>query len=165
MRKFEISADSTCDLYFDEIKKYEIDVAPLDFVLTKGDEVIEQKDNFKTKEEYLEFYNKLKNGYLAKTSILNLQAHIDLFTSMAERGVKKALHICQSYGLSPTLDNANKAIEIVRIGDAYYAIAMGKDEINLICKLDENELKINEPEPIVKVDSFKELFEKVKKKQ
>ena len=114
MRKFEISADSTCDLYFDEIKKYEIDVAPLDFVLTKGDEVIEQKDNFKTKEEYLEFYNKLKNGYLAKTSILNLQAHIDLFTSMAERGVKKALHICQSYGLSPTLDNANKAIEIVK---------------------------------------------------
>ena len=114
MRKFEISSDSTCDLYFDEIKQYEIDVAPLDYVITKGDEVIEQKDNFKTKEEYYEFYNKLKNGYLAKTSILNLQAHIDLFTSIAERGVKNLLHICQSYGLSPTLDNANKAIEIVK---------------------------------------------------
>lgn len=58
-----------------------------------------------------------------------------------------------------------KAIEIVRIGDAYYALALGKDEINLICKLDESELKFAEPQPMIKTDSFKELFEKVKKKQ
>ncbi len=60
---------------------------------------------------------------------------------------------------------STKAIEIVRIGDAYYALAIGKDEINLICKLNEDELKFNEPQPIVTADSFKELFEKVKKKK
>ena len=113
-RKFEISADSTCDLYCDEIKKYEIDVAPLDYVVTKDDEVVEERDNYTSYDQYVEFYNKLKNGCLAKTSILNVQAHIDLFTSLAKRGVKNLLHICQGYGLSPTLDNANKAIDIVK---------------------------------------------------
>lgn len=33
---------------------------------------------------------------------------------MAEDGVKNALHISQSKGLSPTIDNANRAIEIVK---------------------------------------------------
>lgn len=113
-RKFEISADSTCDLYCDEIKKYDISVAPLDYVVTKDDEVIEEKDNYTSYDQYVDFYSRLKNGCLAKTSILNVQAHVDLFTTLAKRGVKNLLHICQSYGLSPTLDNANKAIEIVK---------------------------------------------------
>jgi fatty acid-binding protein DegV len=33
---------------------------------------------------------------------------------MAEDGVTEALHIAQSDGLSPTIDNANKAIELVK---------------------------------------------------
>ena len=37
-----------------------------------------------------------------------------LFTKMAEDGVKTALHITQSAGLSPTIDNANKAMELVK---------------------------------------------------
>ncbi len=114
MRKFEISTDSTCDLYCDEIKKYEIDVAALEYVVTKDDDLSEEKDCYKSYDEYVNFYERLKAGAMAKTSILNVQAHIDLFTAMAKRGVKTAIHICQSYGLSPTLDNANKAIEEVK---------------------------------------------------
>ena len=114
MRKFEISTDSTCDLFTNEYKQLEIDVEPLNFVVSKDDELIEEKDCFTERCQYVEFFNKLRNGYMAKTSILNLQAHIDLFTRMAKRGVKQALHISQGYGLSPTVDNANEAIKIVK---------------------------------------------------
>ena len=114
MRKFEISADSTCDLYADEIKQYEIDVAPLEYVISNGDDMEVELDNYASKDDYFNFYDRLKKGAIAKTSILNVQAHVDLFTKMAERGVKEAIHISQGYGLSPTVDNANKAIEIVK---------------------------------------------------
>lgn len=114
MSKFEISADSTCDLYSDEIKNYGIYVAPLEYVISKGDTLDVGVDNFTKMEQYEEFYKKLKDGYIAKTSVLNVQAHVDLFTKMAKAGIKNAIHITQGYGLSPTLDNANAAIEIVK---------------------------------------------------
>lgn len=114
MRKFEISTDSNCDLYADEIAKYEIYVGHLNYVMSKGDDFSDNLDNFTEYSQYVDFYNKLRDGYVAKTSILSLQAHIDLFTEMAQKGIKNALHIAQSKGLSPTIDNANKAIEIVK---------------------------------------------------
>lgn len=114
MRNFEISTDSNCDLYADEIKKYEIYVGHLNYTMSKGDELTDNLDKFTQYSQYVDFYNKLRNGYIAKTSILSLQAHIDLFTEMAKKGIKNALHISQSKGLSPTIDNANKAIEIVK---------------------------------------------------
>ena len=114
MRMFEISADSTCDLYADEIKQYEIDVAPLEYVSSNGDNMEVELDNYASKDDYFNFYDRLKKGAIAKTSILNVQAHLDLFTKIAERGVKESIHISQGYGLSPTVDNANKAIEIVK---------------------------------------------------
>ena len=114
MKTFEISTDSNCDLYADEIKDLGIYVGHLNYTMSKGNELNEYLDKFEKPEEYVEFFNKIRNGYVAKTSILSLQAHIDLFTEMAKAGVKKALHIAQSDGLSPTIDNANKAIEIVK---------------------------------------------------
>lgn len=45
---------------------------------------------------------------------MNVDTHVAMFREMAQKGIKNALHIAQSYGLSPTLDNANKAIEIVK---------------------------------------------------
>lgn len=114
MRQFEISADSTCDLYRKESEKLGVYIGRLNFVVEHGKETTEYLDDFSTYEEYVEFYQKLRNGAVARTSILNLQAHIDLFTKMAEDGVKNALHFSQSKGLSPTIDNAIKAIEIVK---------------------------------------------------
>ncbi len=110
MRNFEICADSTCDFYSDEIKLAEIFVAPLEYTLSHGKELSVHTDDFKTMQEYLDFYHKLRSGVVAKTSILNVESHIELFTKMAKAGVKNALHISQGYGLSPTLDNANTAI-------------------------------------------------------
>ncbi|MBP5651518.1 MAG: DegV family protein [Clostridia bacterium] len=112
--KFVVSTDSTADLYADEMKKLGVWVGPLTFTLEKNNVLTEHLDNFQNEQEYIDFYNKLREGYVAKTSILSVQAHIDLFTSMAKAGVKHALHLTQSYGLSPTLDNANKALAIVK---------------------------------------------------
>ena len=115
MRDFEISTDSNCDLYADEIKNLGIFVGHLSYTITTKDgQLTEYLDNYTNYQQYVDFFNLLRNGCVAKTSILSLQAHIDLFTEMAKKGIKKALHIAQSDGLSPTIDNANKAIEIVK---------------------------------------------------
>ena len=114
MKNFGISTDSNCDLYAEEIKKLQIYVGHLSYTIEKGKETEEYTDNFTDYKQYVDFYAELRNGGVARTSILSLQAHIDLFTKMAEDGVKVALHIAQSVGLSPTIDNANKAIEIVK---------------------------------------------------
>jgi len=114
MKKFAISTDSNCDLYANEIETLGIYVGKLTFSIEKDNILQEHLDDFINYQEYVDFYNKLRNGWVARTSILNLQSHIDLFTKMAEDGVECALHIAQSQGLSPTIDNANKAIEIVK---------------------------------------------------
>ena len=114
MKQFDISADSTCDLYKDEVKELGVYIGRLNFVIEQGKDTEEYLDDFNSYEEYVEFYKRLRNGAVARTSILNLQAHIDLFTEMAEAGVKNALHFAQSKGLSPTIDNAVEAIRIVK---------------------------------------------------
>ena len=114
MNKFAVSTDSNCDLFADEIKNLNVYVGHLSYTIEKNKKIEEYEDNFTEPQQYIDFYNELRNGGVARTSILSLQAHVDLFTKMAEDGVKVALHIAQSAGLSPTIDNANKAIEIVK---------------------------------------------------
>ncbi len=55
----------------------------------------------------------------------------------------------------------NKALEIVRIGDDFYCIGVGKDEVNLIAKLDKEKIKIETPENTTSFsDSFKKILDK-----
>lgn len=114
MKQFDISTDSTCDLYADEYQKLDVYVGKLNYTIEKKGDLNEYVDDFKCYDDYVNFYNELRLGGIAKTTILNLQAHIDLFTQMAEKGIVNALHISQSDGLSPTIDNAKRAIEIVK---------------------------------------------------
>ena len=114
MENYIISTDSTSDFYEEEIQKLNLYVGKLNYTMTKGTETTEYLDDFKSYEDYVSFYNELRNGVVSKTSILNLQAHIDLFTKMAEDGVKNAIHITQGMGLSPTVTNAEMAIEEVK---------------------------------------------------
>ena len=114
MKQFAISTDSTCDLYSNEIEQLDIRVGKLTYVVEKNDNVEEYLDDFKCYQDYVDFYNMLRMGAKSSTSILNLQAHIDLFMEMAKSGIKNVLHIAQSDGLSPTIVNAKKAIEIVK---------------------------------------------------
>lgn len=55
---------------------------------------------------------------------------------------------------------SNKLIEIVRIGDRYFALALGKDEVNLISELDKDSLSFDVGQK--PSFSFKEFLEKAK---
>lgn len=114
MEKYAISTDSTSDFYANEVEQLGIYVGRLNYTITENNVLSEYLDDFKDYNEYVDYFTRLKKGGIAKTSILNLQAHIDLFTKMAEDGVKQAIHISQAMGLSPTLVNAQKAIEEVK---------------------------------------------------
>lgn len=56
----------------------------------------------------------------------------------------------------------NKYIEIVKIGDEYFALAIGKDNVEVISKLNEESLNLN-AENAQEVTSFKDILEKFKK--
>ena len=109
-----ISTDSTSDFYSDEIKSLNLYIGHLNFTITENGKTEEYLDKFTKYNEYVDYYNRLDKGGIAKTSILNLQAHIDLFTKMAEDGIVNAIHITQGMGLSPTLTNAQEAIKEVK---------------------------------------------------
>lgn len=114
MRKFEVSTDSTADLYRDEIEKSELYFLPLTFTLTDKDVITEYKDEFSRPEEYSEYYDKLRSGILSKTSMNNPFVHEEHFRKMAEAGVKEAVHFTISYGLCRTVDVAREAVETIK---------------------------------------------------
>ena len=115
MKNFAISCDSNCDFYLEEYEKLEIFVGRLSYVLfEKNGELTDCIDYFTCEQDYLDYYEKLARGVIAKTSILSEEAHYDLFKSVYEKGYKSLLHVCQSYGLSPTLDKAKSAYERIK---------------------------------------------------
>ncbi len=114
MRNFEISTDSTCDLYANEIKDMQLYFLPLNYTVEVDGKLNEYVDNYTDYSQYVEYYNLLRKGYVAKTSMNNVNAHIEHFTKIAESGVKNLIHFTISYKLSPTVDVANQAVEIVK---------------------------------------------------
>ena len=56
----------------------------------------------------------------------------------------------------------NEFLQIVQIGDEYFAIALGKDEVTFISKLDKDNLNLTEVD--ADLPGFKEIFEKAKAK-
>ena len=114
MNKFEVSTDSTCDLYANEIKELKLHFVPLTFTMEKNGKLEECLDNFQTYDQYVNYYNDLRAGGISKTSMLNLASHIEHFTKMAEAGVKEAIHFTISYALSPTVDVARQAVKTVQ---------------------------------------------------
>ena len=67
--------------------------------------------------------------------------------------------------------SANKGLYIVKIGQEYYALATGKDTVNVIGKLDSSGLKLPEENPSTDgghgggSDSFERILEKFKIKK
>lgn len=72
-----------------------------------------------------------------------------------EKSVGENISIIETKKIAP-----NKLIEIVRIGDKYYALALGKDEVSLIDELPEE--SVNIPTATQESFSFKEILNKVK---
>ena len=111
---FAISTDSTSDFYENEINELGLFVGKLNYTFEEKGNMTEYLDDFKCYDDYVNFYKSLRSGIISRTSILNFDAHLELFTKMAQSGIKNALHICQGKGLSPTIDRANEAIEEVK---------------------------------------------------
>lgn len=55
----------------------------------------------------------------------------------------------------------NKFIEIVKIGNKYFAIAVGKDDVNLLTEIPKEEIK-EAPESTQSIGSFKDVLERIK---
>ncbi len=56
----------------------------------------------------------------------------------------------------------NKYIQIVRIGEHYYAIAIGKDNITMLGELSEDEIHISDNLGVIPKMDFKQLLENAK---
>jgi flagellar protein FliO/FliZ len=71
---------------------------------------------------------------------------------------KSNFQVIDSYRVTP-----NKALQIVKIGNKYVVISIGKDNINFITELDEAEVVIRESHQGEK-QSFIQIFDKLKNK-
>jgi flagellar protein FliO/FliZ len=69
---------------------------------------------------------------------------------------KSNFQVIDSYRVTP-----NKALQLVKIGNKYIVIAIGKDDIHYITELEENEVTFRESQPGEK-QSFKQILEKLK---
>lgn len=56
----------------------------------------------------------------------------------------------------------NKYVQIIRVGEHYYAVAVGKDNITLLGELNEDEIHISENMGMMPKMDFKQLFENAK---
>lgn len=110
MRKFEISTDSTADLYAREVKAKELFFLPLTFTLTDKGVITEHQDTFEDINEYKNYYNTLRSGIVSKTSMNNPSIHYEYFKEIAEKGVKNLIHFTISYGLCRTVEVAREAV-------------------------------------------------------
>ena len=106
---FTISIDSTCDIYFEDIQKHNLQQISLKYVVESKGQLTEGIDNFKSYQEYVEFFETLKKGAISKTSQLGIDEHYTHFKAIVDSGEKNILHIGLSSGLSPTIRHAQDA--------------------------------------------------------
>ena len=114
MKNFDISTDSTCDFYANEIQENGLFFLPLTYTLSDKGVITEHKDEFKDYSEYIDYYGKLRSGIISKTSMNNPAIHEAHFRNMAKKGVKSAVHFTISYGLCHTVDVARAAVANVQ---------------------------------------------------
>ena len=115
MSKFFLSTDSTADLYQEEINALGCGFLPLTIAIERAGETRFLPDNFQTKQEYVDFFEMLKDkDNNVSTSKNNTEIHREYFESLAKAGHTDILHFTISYGLANTLDNAEQAAEMVK---------------------------------------------------
>ena len=62
MIQFDVSSDSTCDLYKEYREERRIWFAPLTFTLDKNGKQEEGLDEFSCYQDYIDFYKKVEDG-------------------------------------------------------------------------------------------------------
>ncbi|PWM87041.1 MAG: hypothetical protein DBY28_02260 [Subdoligranulum sp.] len=115
MTNFFVSTDSTCDLYANEIEKMGIGYLPLTITIEENGETRFMQDKFQTYDEYVNFFEMLKNPALnIFTSKNNTEIHREYFEKLAEAGHRNIIHFTISYQLANTRDNTVQAAEMVK---------------------------------------------------
>jgi len=112
MSQFTIMIDTGCDLPEEFIKEHNLAIIPIPFNLDGKEHVQGRWQEITDKQ----FYDALRNGGKAGTTLINPETFTEVFTEYAKKG-EPLLHISLSSGLSGTYQNALLALKDVE--DAY----------------------------------------------
>lgn len=109
MQSFTIVVDTSCDLHPEFIKEHGIETIPIPFSLDGVEHPMGSWQKISGKE----FYNALRDGGKAATSLINPDGFVESFTAYAQQG-KDTLYIILSGALSGTYQSALLALEQVK---------------------------------------------------
>lgn len=109
-KEFILSCESTVDLPYSYVEKREIPVAFYSYTI---DGVEYPDDMGRDKDALPKFYKFLSDGKLPTTSQLILYRYLDFFEEILGKG-KDILHIAFGSGMTPSVNNAKKAAEMLK---------------------------------------------------
>ena len=109
MNKFLLSCSSTSDLNVKHYKDRGIRFICFHYFL----DGIEHKDDFGETLPISEFYKKMEQGAMTKTSQLNAQDYYNYFENLINEGYKEILHLTLSSGISGTINSARIAVNMI----------------------------------------------------
>lgn len=109
MNKFLLSCCSTSDLNVKHYKDRGIRFICFHYFL----DGIEHKDDFGETLPISEFYKKMEQGAMTKTSQLNAQDYYNYFENLINEGYKEILHLTLSSGISGTINSARIAVNMI----------------------------------------------------
>ena len=102
--------------------------------------------------------------FLTVLAIFVFVLAITVFTTRLVGGLQKRTMTGSNIAVLETCRIApGKLIEIVKIGNRYYALALSKDSVETIAELSEDEITIKEQAGMMP-KSFKELFDKARER-
>ncbi len=117
MTNFKLTADSTCDLSEDLLKKYDISIIGLNIIL--GDKTYIDRKSV-TPDDIYAYYN--ANKVLPKTAARNSEEYKDLFLPYIKEG-KTVIHFSLSSEISSSYNNACLAAEELNVeGKKVYVV-------------------------------------------
>ena len=107
------------------------------------------------------------NSYLQFVTVLIIFVFvlaITLWTTRWIAGYQKSKSLNANVELLETFRLANnKYVQIIRIGQKYLAVAIGKDSVTMLTEIPEDQLVLSD-DAQTSMPGFKELLEKVQKK-
>ena len=109
MSKYLLSCCSTSDLNVKHYKDRGIRYICFHYFL----DGIEHKDDFGETLPISEFYKKMEQGAMTKTSQLNAQDYYNYFENLINEGYKEILHLTLSSGISGTINSARIAVNMI----------------------------------------------------
>ena len=101
MQNFVVSCCSAVDLTLDYINSRDIKCCYMHYFI----DGVEYEDDLGKTISYEDFYTRMDNGAVTKTSQLNAESYVEHFKKLLDEG-KNIIHLCLSSGLSGTINSA-----------------------------------------------------------